>query len=39
MIRNERFFNADAFIKSFDVLPLSLVYAVDDPDTQVNILN
>jgi hypothetical protein len=37
MIMNERCFNADAFIKSFDVLPLSLVYAVDDPDTQVNI--
>ncbi len=39
MIGNERHFNKDAFIKSFDELPLSLVYAVDDAGMQVDILN
>ncbi len=39
MIRNERHFNKDAFIKNFDELPLSHVNAVDDPDMQVAILN
>ena len=39
MIRNERNFNKDSFTKSFNELPLSLVYAVDDPDSQVNLLN
>ena len=39
MIRNERHFNKDAFIKSFGELALSLVYATDNPDMQVDILN
>ncbi|CAB4006181.1 Hypothetical predicted protein [Paramuricea clavata] len=36
MIRNERNFNIDSFTKSFNEIPLSLVYAVDDPDSQPN---
>ena len=39
MIRNERYFNKDAFIKDFDELPLNIVYAFDEPDSQVDILN
>ena len=39
MIRNERYFNKDAFIKDFDELPLNIVYAFDKPDSQVDILN
>ena len=39
MIRNERYFNKDAFIKDFDELPLNIVYAFDEPDSQIDILN
>ena len=39
MIRNERYFNKDAFIKDFDELLLSTVFAFNEPDAQIDILN
>ena len=38
-IRNEKNFNADAFIEDFEQLPLSIVYSTDDPDMQVGLLS
>ena len=38
-IRNEKNFNADAFIEDFEQLPLSIVYSTDDPDMQVDLLS
>ena len=39
IISNERYFNKDAFIKDFDQLPLSIVFAFNEPDSQVDTLN
>ena len=36
-IRNEKNFNADAFIEDFEQLPLSIVYSTDDPNMQVDL--
>ena len=38
-IRNKRDFDENAFLAVFDGLPLSLVYSVDDPEMQVDILS
>ena len=38
-IRNEKNFNADAFIEDFEQLPLSIVYSTEDPDMQVDLLS
>ena len=38
-IRNEKNFNADAFIEDFERLPLSIVYSTEDPDMQVDLLS
>ena len=38
-IRNEKNFNAHAFIEDFEQLPLSIVYSTDDPDMQVGLLS
>ena len=38
-IRNEKNFNADAFIEDFEQLPLSIMYSTDDPDMQVDLLS
>ena len=38
-IRNERDFDENAFLAVFEGLPLSLVYSVDDPEMQVDILS
>ena len=38
-IRDEKNFNADAFIEDFEQLPLSIVYSTEDPDMQVDLLS
>ena len=38
-IRNEKLFDLNKYINDFSQLPLSIVFALDDPNDQVNVLN
>ena len=38
-LRNEKYFNPNAYKSDFQTLPLNLVYSFDNPDDQISVLN